>query len=274
MWLMVTKSLVWWYSCLIPSTTCNPPAAVVNPMVNMHFVSSQASWHHDCHLDIQLQPLRICNCSVSHIVNYCLMQAHHITTNPTWAHLIPRSLLFLAPPLLEGCGHPHCLPCHRCLPRHCCLPHHPQYHGPWPTTTTASTGVLIGAQVHQQEVGVLTTGRVYQQEAGVSTGGRCIDNRACILTGGMHIDNKAGVSTTGQVYCWWGRCTDDGAGALTVRRHINGRMGIPIVWQTYQQRLGMSSGGRCLDSWVGILMMSRCILTFINPQPKATLLAQ
>ena len=122
--------------------------------------------------------------------------------------------------------------------------------------------------------GTSTGGGCIDHRASVLTGGGCINNRACILTGGMHINSKAGVSTTGQVYRRWGRCTDDRAGALTVGMHINGRMGIPIVWQTYQQRLGMSSGGGCLDSWVGILMMSRCILTFINPQPKATLLAQ
>ena len=126
--------------------------------------------------------------TVSRIVNHCLMRACHITTNPTRARLIPRSLSFLAPPLLEGCGHP------RSLPRHL------QHHGPQQRQR---------AQVYRQEVGVLTTGQTLDSRAGVSTGGRCIDhslqgrhidNRACVSTGGVHIDSKAGVSTTGKVY--------------------------------------------------------------------------
>ena len=49
-----------------------------------------------------------------------------------------------------------------------------------------------------------------------------------------------------------------------VGRHTDGRMSISVVWQTYQQRVGMSSGGGCLDSRVGISMMGRHILTFVN----------
>ena len=178
------------------------------------------------------------------------------------AHLIPRSLSFLSPPLLEGCGRPHR------LPWHCCLPHHPQHHRPWPTTTTASTGVLIGAQVHRQEVGVLTAGWVYQQEAGywqqagVSTTGGCINNRACILT-------------ARQMYWWWGRCIDDGVGVLTAGQVHWRRKGISMAGWAYQwcgrlinrgwgchQEAGVLTAGLAYRWWAGVSSLS----SMLNPR--------
>ena len=101
--------------------------------------------------------------TVSRIVNHCLIRACHITTNPTRARLISRSLSFLAPPLLEGCGHP------RRLPRHL------KHHGPQQRQQ---------AQVYRQEVGVLTTGQTYGQQGG------CIDRRRVYRPQGMRIDRR------------------------------------------------------------------------------------
>ena len=148
---------------LIPPTTMQPTRCCCQTY------GKYASWHHHCHLDVQPQPPRISNCPpsgppmVSRIINHCLMWACHIITNPTRACLIPRPLSFLAPPLLEGCGHP----CH--------LPRHLQHHGPQQRQWALSTSVSIGAQVYRQEVGVLTTGQTLDSRVGVSTGGRCID---------------------------------------------------------------------------------------------------
>ena len=123
MWLIVTKSFVWWYSWNLISPTVPPPAspttAAVDPMVNMHFMSSQASWchHTTSHLNVWLQPpacatvptLRLWPMPmVSHLVNHPV-QVCHIATNPMWAHLIIRLLSFLALPSLRMWAS---MPCH------------------------------------------------------------------------------------------------------------------------------------------------------------------
>jgi hypothetical protein len=80
---------------------------------------------------------------------------------------------------------------------------------PWPTTTTGSTGVLIGLQVYRQEVSVSTTGRAFRQQSW------CIDRRWAFRQQGGHIDNRAGVSTGD-------RHIDNRAGISTGGRHIEG----------------------------------------------------
>ena len=214
------------------------------------------------------------------------------TSSTNWQSLC--QLAFLAPPLLEGCGHDGIhTPCHVIC-----------------STTAHNNGmsadVLIGADVstgsghidrrqlyqpqgghinnrraYRWEAGVLTESGRIDSRAGVSTVGGYVDSRSTaewVSTGGGCINNRVGISmrvSTGGRYIDKGQVYRQGVGISTGDRHINSRRacrqqsgcwqgaGISTTGWAYQcgcwQEAGISTRGGCIERGRVYLQCGGCI---------------